>query len=248
MTHELTLAPAADIVPFKAIGIDPEIAALLDQEMDGLQLPPPPRIKVPAGGGITFEIPTEDPNDPDSLKEVVGVILFHHPVNRWYATGMDEATEEDRMPDCWSVDGKAAKDKVGATKFCEGCPLNEWGSGEGGRGKACANRHRLYVLTEQAALPYILELPPTSMKNLSPYIYSLVMNRKRPSWSVLTKITLKKAQSRDGITYSELQFAYAGSLETQQALSMTAMGTQYADAARKNMPKINELTGEISQE
>ena len=50
----------------------------LAEDMDGLQMSFP-RIKIPAGGALTFEIPSDDPENPDYEKILEGVILFNHP-------------------------------------------------------------------------------------------------------------------------------------------------------------------------
>ena len=55
---------------------------------------------------------------------------------------------------------------------CEGCELNEWGSGRGD-GKACADRRRLALVVEgtdgKMQLAQI-NIPPTSLKNWKSYI------------------------------------------------------------------------------
>ena len=38
------------------------------------------RIKIPAAGSTVFEIPSEDPDNPDAVKEFSAVILYHHPL------------------------------------------------------------------------------------------------------------------------------------------------------------------------
>ena len=52
-------------------------------ELDGLT-PSFERIKIPAGGGLAFEVPGNDPESPDSVKEFKAVILYHHPINCYY--------------------------------------------------------------------------------------------------------------------------------------------------------------------
>lgn len=42
------------------------------------------RIKIPSAGSTVFEVPGEDPNEPDAVKEFSGVILFHHPLLAYY--------------------------------------------------------------------------------------------------------------------------------------------------------------------
>ena len=61
------------------IQINNEMSNMLSDEMDGLNIAFP-IIKVPAGGGLAFEVPGEDPNSPDLQKEFNAVILYHHPI------------------------------------------------------------------------------------------------------------------------------------------------------------------------
>ena len=49
----------------------------LAEDMDGLTMSFP-RIKIPAGGVLQFEIPNGDPQHPDYSPTLTGVILFSH--------------------------------------------------------------------------------------------------------------------------------------------------------------------------
>ena len=42
------------------------------------------RIKIPAGGMTVFEIPGENPDSPETVKEFSAVILHHHPLYAYY--------------------------------------------------------------------------------------------------------------------------------------------------------------------
>lgn len=42
------------------------------------------RIKIPAGGSTVFEIPDGDSEEVNMVKEIVGVILLHHPAYAYY--------------------------------------------------------------------------------------------------------------------------------------------------------------------
>ena len=37
------------------------------------------RVKLPAGGGTAFEVPAEDGEDTEMVKDITGVILYNHP-------------------------------------------------------------------------------------------------------------------------------------------------------------------------
>ena len=49
------------------------------EDADGLQMMSFQRVKIPAGGALQFEIPTEDPDNPDYARTLEGVILYNHP-------------------------------------------------------------------------------------------------------------------------------------------------------------------------
>lgn len=49
----------------------------LAEDMDGLTMSFP-RIKIPAGGVLQFEIPNGDPQHPDYRPTLTGVILYNH--------------------------------------------------------------------------------------------------------------------------------------------------------------------------
>ena len=46
------------------------------EDADGLQMMSFQRVKIPAGGALQFEVPTEDPDNPDYTPDAGG----HHPL------------------------------------------------------------------------------------------------------------------------------------------------------------------------
>lgn len=187
------------------------------EEMDGLTLSFP-RVKIPSGGGLAFEVPGDDPENPDAEKELVGVIVDHHPVNAYWA---DKYAGANNPPDCSSIDGKVGVDLDGNRKPCNSCPMNAWGTADDGRGKACKNMRRLYILRDGESLPLLLTLPPTSLKNVSDYLGLRIVAKGFRSYGVITKVTLKKAQNAGGINYSQAVFAVAGTLAPEQVAAMS---------------------------
>lgn len=192
------------------------VGAAMAEEMEGLQLSFP-RVKIPSGGGLAFEVPGDDPENPDAEKELVGVIVDHHPVNAFWAAKYAGA---NNPPDCSSMDGKVGIDDTGSKIPCNSCQFNQWGSAEDGRGKSCKNMHRLYILREGEMLPLLLTLPPTSLKNLSDYVALRVVSKGLRSYGVVTKVSLKKAQNAGGINYSQAVFSLAGKLAPAQVTAM----------------------------
>lgn len=174
------------------------LSELLAEEMDGLNLSFD-RIKIPAGGGLAYEVPSDNPDSPDMVKEFKAVILYHHPVHSYYA---EKYTGGNTPPDCSSIDGHMGIDaETGEVKNCADCSFNKFGSGESG-GKACKQKRRLYILRAGEALPIILSLPTCSLNDFSKYVTRLLSKGKRTS-GVVTKFALKKAQNAGGIFYSQ---------------------------------------------
>jgi len=134
-------AALAVIENFELPVLSDDMGQALAEEMDGLTLSFP-RVKIPSGGGLAFEVPGDDPENPDTEKEIVGVIVDHHPVNAYWA---DKYAGANNPPDCASMDGKIGVDQDGNRQPCNSCQLNEWGTADDGRGKACKNTHRVYI-------------------------------------------------------------------------------------------------------
>lgn len=80
---------------------------------------------------------------------------------------------------------------------CKGCPHNEFGSAEKGKGKACKNTRRLAVLpahplTEEAlkkAECAFMKLPVTSVKGWAGYVRTLSTLEKLPPLAVVTTVS-----------------------------------------------------------
>ena len=48
------------------------------EDVEGMESMSFQRVKIPAGGTLQYEIPTEDPDNPDYAKTLTGVILYNH--------------------------------------------------------------------------------------------------------------------------------------------------------------------------
>jgi len=105
----------------------------LAEDMDGLNIGFQ-RIKIPSGGQLQFEIPTDDPDNPDYSKTLEGVIVYSHNSNAYWAEGQND--DENAPPDCQSVDGKIGTGCPGG--LCASCEYNVFGSNPKGKGKACS--------------------------------------------------------------------------------------------------------------
>ena len=197
----------------------------LADDMDGIQMSFP-RIKIPAGGTLQFEIPTDDPENPDYAKALTGVILYHHPNNVYWAEGSEY--DDNSVPLCTSVDGKTGIGEPGVN--CATCALNEYGTAAEGRGKACKNMRMLYLLRSGEYMPYQLALPPTSLKSFGDFMKSAFALRQRACFGSIVQITLKKMNT-GGNDYSVAVFRRILDFDGDKLAQVRA----YADGFKKQM-------------
>jgi hypothetical protein len=207
------------------------------------------RIKIPSGGSTAFEVPGEDPSEPDTVKEFSAVILYHHPLHAFY---QNKYTGGNQPPDCGSFDGLIGDGNPGGS--CAKCPYNQFGSGENGS-KACKNRRRIYVLREGEIFPLLLSLPTGSLKEYTRYIKRL-LSKGQKSNSIVTKFTLKKAVNAGGIFFSQAQFAVERVLTADEYTLISKLSEQVKafsnniefdvdNAADIDMPFVDTETGKV---
>jgi len=208
---------------FKVV-VSGEKSTALMEELDGLGGPSFEYIKMPSGGGLAFEVPSLDAENPDMEKDITGVIVDHHPINAYWAEKFAGGNEK---PDCQSMDGKQGTDADGFSYDCATCVHNQYGSE--GNGKACRNMHRLYMLRSGEMLPMILTLPPTSLRSIKDYIQNIFIKRGLRPVEALTKISLKRDSNNDGIAYSKATFSLLDALEGDSV----TMLKDYAEGLKK---------------
>lgn len=205
------------------------LAESLGEEMQGLNITFD-RIKVPSGGGLAYEVPGDNPEEPELEKEFEAVILYHHPMLSYYKEKYNGANE---APNCSSIDGITGIDRdTGEMKSCKDCPFNEFGSGENG-GKACKVKRRIFLLRKGEALPVVFALPTTSVGDFSKYIMRIV-SKGRKSNQVVTKFSLKKVQNSGGITYSKVVVSQVRELNDIEQKSIDSLSSQ-VKAIAKNL-------------
>jgi len=227
-----------------------DMVTMMAEELDGLDAGFE-RIKIPSAGSTVFEVPGEDPSEPEAVKEFSAVILYHHPLFAYYKS---KYTGGNNPPDCGSYDGGSGQGDPGGN--CKSCPNNQFGTGENGS-KACKNRRRIYVLREGEIFPLLLSLPTGSLKELTRYLKRLLSKGNKSS-SVVTRFSLKKATNSGGIAYSQAQFSIDRILTPEESALIAGLSDQvktyskqvafdYDSAADTVMEDINvdPQTGEI---
>lgn len=199
---------------FALAPISSEVTDLIKEELDGLGQIPFDTVKIPSGGGLAFELSGDDPDNPETVQTLTGVIVHHHAVNSYWPGEFDGS---NNVPDCSSADGKQGLDiKTGEVRDCSTCPFNQFGSSSKGNGKALQERPPHLPPAQRRSAAVLISLPPTSLRAFKDYVAKrLVVKGKRTS-SVLTTIKLKREKSADGITYSSCVFSKAGDLTSAQ--------------------------------
>jgi len=242
-----TALAAAQKTGFLALA-DADFGGLMAEELDGLDISFE-RIKIPSAGSTVFETPGED-GEPESAKEFSAVILYHHPLFCYYKT---KYTGGNNPPDCGSFDGVVGIGDPGGE--CKKCPLNQYETAEEGKGKACKNRRRIYVLREGEMFPLLLSLPTGSLKELTKYLKRLLSKGKKSN-AFVTRFSLKKATNSGGVVYSQAQFTVDRPLSPEEYALVEKMSEQikaysrnvafeYESADGFADIQVDEETGEI---
>ena len=70
------------------------------------------RVKLPAGGGTTFEIPSAENEEGEMVKAIMGVIVYNHPAYAYYRS---KYAGGNNPPDCGSFDGRTGVGNPGGS-------------------------------------------------------------------------------------------------------------------------------------
>ena len=168
-------------------------------------------IKIPSGGGTTWEIADLE-GEVVPTRELTGIIIGDMPSRRYYASSFEDSPGS--KPTCKSNDMIMGEGDPGGE--CATCPLNQWGSGSTEKretsAKACSERVSLLFLRPNEYIPIVIDAPSGSLKALRQYRLRLSQHGF-VSPSVMTKVSLKKEVNNDGIAYSSLQFGMVSRLD-----------------------------------
>lgn len=174
------------------------------------------RVKVPAGGGIAWAVPTLE--GVSVAQEFTGVIVHWKTMRAYWAEAYGTGSG-DTPPDCSSQDGDIGIGEPGGE--CMKCPLNEFGTAHTGRGKACKEVRGLFVLPENALFPTFMPLPPMSIAPLKSYMLQLASSGIN-YWKVVTALTLETARNKDNVVYSRAVPKLVRRLEDAEVVAVKA--------------------------
>ena len=180
------------------------------------------KAKVGAGGIKVFEFSS-------GSKEIVmesfqGIIIAHHKSNALYKAKSEDETENMNTPPiCSSIDGVTGViNETGECRDCETCPHNIFGTS--GKGKACKNMHRLYILMEGCPIPVTLSLPPTSLELWRNYALMDIVAAGLDMTEVVTEFGLTNEVNEAGQKYSIVNFRLVGKVNEEVKAICEDMG------------------------
>ena len=177
-------------------------------------------VKSPSGGATVFEVPGLSGNE--AAMELTGIVLdYTTPRAYWDTPDPVEGTP----PVCMSQNSIISHDG----KSCALCPYNDFGSKDGdSNAKACKESVLLFLLRPNNIIPLLVRVPVTSKPRFLKYSTRL-LSSLTPLSSVVTKITLEKATSKQGKPYALFNFQAVSKLTPEEAVQAQMFGQQFME-------------------
>lgn len=187
------------------------------------------QIKMPSGKIRVFAL--EDPDDPDNpetMKEIEAVILFTHRMNARWDNAFGTSEDGNHAPDCSAIDGKnGLEPATGEVRSCETCPYNAFQKGDDGVSRrACKNMRRIYMILSGRPDLYMLSVPPTSISSVNKQLARIMGSKRIPYTRTVVHFRLEKAVNKGGIEYSKLIVEQAGMLPPEMYTKTAEMRRQ----------------------
>lgn len=191
------------------------------QEVDEFDLP---RIKVPAGGGKVWEIPSIGGVD---AQQILSGIVVHFKLTRAY---WDPAAADGTPPACKSDNGIVGIGDPGGQ--CKTCPHAQYGTafddqGNPAAGQACNAKEIWFMLLPGSFLPVCVALPATSLKAAKAFRVGALGSVGMRLSSVVTSIALEQDKSAGGKAYSRIVPSVGGILAPDEAAAAMAYAARF---------------------
>lgn len=198
-TKKKALSPATQSKSLA--NIDAELANEVANIKNTIGQPGGNRLKVEVKGSFT------SPEGLDLGDELQVVVLDYTSRNNFYSTPWDP--NNPAPPDCYAI-GKVIADMAPEDDSpqkqnddCRTCPLNAFGSGQGGSGKACQNRRLVAVLVVDPENPdahnepdapiYMLDLSPSNNKSFDGAVSAVARALNGPPIKAILTVTAENA-------------------------------------------------------
>lgn len=177
------------------------------------------KVKIPSGGGTAWEIPTLD-GKGDIAKDLDVIIVAKRDIRAYYSTRYDGSKNP---PDCFSDDCITGVGNPGG--ICDTCEFAQWctatdDNGNPTNGQACSQRMMLLCIGPDSTIPFVISVPPSSLKTIKPYLIRL-SGARRPFWSVVTKLSLSKTEGT-GIAHSVVNPEFVRELTDEEIPAIRA--------------------------
>jgi hypothetical protein len=190
MSEKKELKPTASHLPVDSLSIQEKIKRDLAEASLQTEATNVERVRMSGKG---FKIPGDA--EKKAVQSIKGVIVDFISCNMHYPHKWD--ADNPSPPNCFAM-GRIPKDMVPDTsssevqhEACNGCPKNEWESGEG-KAKACKNTRSLAFIQEGADMDspvYVIAIPPSSIRYFDTYVSTTLKGRYQlPPIGVVTEV------------------------------------------------------------
>lgn len=190
------------------------------------------RLRMPAGGGVSWEIEDLEGTRSEAKLDVI-ILAVKGQQKAWWKVAYEQAGGGS-PPDCSSQDGVFGfgmntldESAVAEKHQCASCAWNEFGSSRGaGAGKDCSDNALVFFYREHSRIPSLLVASSTSIQPLNKYIFDL-LDAGKAMQGCITTLALRRAQSKSGIAYSVLDLKWKRDLDPEDTAAMTAIRKQF---------------------
>lgn len=159
-----------------------------------------------------------------SIDEIRAIVLFKQKIRGCWEEG-------NKTPLCSSFDGITGIDPNNNKRRCAECPQNAWGSGKEGRGKACKEMRRMFLLTPDNALPIQISFPPTSISVIDNFFSARLTNRISDI-AKQVKFSLTK-MNKNGFDFAIAILKNGDDVPAKEILVVNNLRKQFVDGWKK---------------
>lgn len=216
------------------------------------------RVKVPSGGGKTWNADSDNPMDSTKSFQAViahtelGRVMWLKELGSGVPATAPDCTGKPDADGVWHGSrsrawiGQAAASlqlapmnagysQDNSPQECEGCELAKFGSGRGGRGQKCQIKRSFYLATEDSLLPTALIAPVMSLANAKKYLLGLSTSNPALQYhEVVTEFGLE-VKTANNQTFAVITFAKSMVLPPEQRVKFA----HYRKAIQKLVGNMN---------
>lgn len=179
-----------------------------------------------------FTVPTLEGSE--EVENIVGVVVSNREMRRYYPGEYDGGSDP---PVCVSNDMETGIGHPGGS--CRECPLAQWGSkdpanGDGKGAQACQHRRVLTLIRPDDILPFVVDLPPTSLKPALAFFCRLLSRDVAPEEVV---ISIGLEMGRSSFKNAEATFKVVERLPPELAAQFTKIRDQFGPQMKTAVAK-----------